>query len=151
MKKIFRKIFLKTLDIKELPDADLKFLYKKFNKEIRQYFIEQELPMFSINKKDIKIQEHLSELYQSEDYKMLTHLLCNYKNRLGSRLMRVDSTEIHRKQDSDGVTVNVNKFSDSYWRGFFDGQAKFISYLLTLVRSVHIKYVRDNKDKDGDK
>jgi len=48
--------------------------------------------------------------------------------------------------------VSISKFSDSYWRGFFDGQAKFISFMLALVRSSHMKHMEEEeKNKKGDK
>ena len=151
--KILKKIFLKTLKVNELSEDDLSFLYKKFNKELRQYFIEQELPIFGIDKKDRQVRESLSGLYQSEDYKIFSRLICNYKNRLGYKLMKIDSTEIRRKQDPNGNMVLVSKFSDSYWRGFFDGQSKFISYILALVRHAHRKLQEEDKkeDKKGEK
>lgn len=146
------KFFKKKIKLENLSNKDLKFFYNKFNKEIREYYIKQELPTFGINKKDKRVRESLSELYQSEDYKIFIRLICNYKSRLGSKLMKVDSTEIHRKQDENGNMVSISKFSDSYWRGFFDGQAKFISFMLALVRSSHMKHMEEEeKNKKGDK
>jgi len=148
---MFKKFLRKKIKIDNLSDSDLEFLLKKFNKEIREYYIKQELPMFGVSRKDKRVRESLSELYQSEDYKIFIRLICNYKNRLGSKLMKVDSTEIHRKQDDNGNTVNISKFSDSYWRGFFDGQAKFISFMLALVKSSHMKQMKQMKEEEKNK
>jgi len=113
-------------------------LYEDCRDDLLIYYIEQELPFSEVNNKDKKVIEALSNLYSSEGYRTYVKMLGNYKNRLGSKLMKVDSTE--NRVNVDNKSVEVRKFSDVYWRGFYNGQAYFISYILTLIKRNYTKY-----------
>jgi len=78
--------------------------------------------MYQIKATDKNAMKLLSDLYEDEGYKILIKLWCNYKNRLGRKVLNREAK---------------NNYEDAYWRGFYRGQSYFISHCLTLIRSIH--------------
>lgn len=136
MKKLLIKFFIDRVKIEDLSKGDLEFLYNKFNRELRQYYIEQQLPYYEISKKDKKIMEGLSGLQQSQEYKVLTLLWCNLKNSLGKRLLRKKPSK---------------EYPDIYWKGFYRGQSYLISHTLAFVRQMHNTWQKTKEKNKGEK
>jgi len=135
LEEIDTKFLLNRFSIEDLSESDLKFLFRKFNKEIRNYYIEQDLPAYKIKQSDKKTMESLSALYQSSDYKTFVRLLCNKKNSVAkANLKKAPTTE----------------YPDVYWKGYYRGQSYLISHTLALIKFVHNKWM-EIEDEKGDK
>lgn len=121
-------------------------LYHHYKNDLLSYYIKQELPFSEVDSKNRNTIESLANLYESEGYRTYAKMLGNYKNRLGGKLMKVDATE--NRSAVDSKSIEVRKFSDKYWRGFYNGQAYFISYILTLIKRNHVRFKNDEKKEE---
>lgn len=111
------------------------YFYKKFQKEIKDHYIEQQLPLYPLKATDKKVMESLAGLYEDEGWKTLIRLWCNRKNSLGQELLRKETT---------------GKYQDAYLRGFYRGQSYFISHTIALIRHIHNKWQQE-ENKKGEK
>ena len=130
----FKKELIHLIEPEYLSEDYLSFLFKKFNKEIRDYYIKQDLPSFNIKQSDKKIMESLSSLYESSDYKNFVRLLCNKKDSVAKANLMKDPTP---------------EKSNAYWKGYYRGQSKLISHILALVKYIHNQWIEiENKKWD---
>jgi len=113
-----------------------KLLFGFLSKEIEQIYVSHELPKYEMKMGDEKTMRSISDLYLSEEYRTLVRLLGNRRSRLGNEMLRMRCT---------------NKYQDTYWRGFYRGQAHLISNILSLVRHIHRRYEAIKDKKKGKK
>ena len=107
-----------------------KILVKFFKEEVEDSFIEEDIKVYNLDKKNPKVLEHLSNLYQSPEYKIFAKIISNRAKNIAVRGMRMKE---------------YNESAHSYLKGqVFDS-----AMLLRIVKFHNKKY--QNIGEVGDK